>query len=104
MTWWDHETESIWSQPVGRALAGALKGTELALLPVQVTTWGNWKADHPDSLAMINNLERLASGRQGFRPNFVLGLLVSGEAKAYYYTDVIASGLGILGVSAPDKM
>jgi hypothetical protein len=93
MTWWDHETGSIWSQPWGRGIDGEYWGVELFLLPSEVTSWGNWKADHPDSMAMINDIERLAFGRQEFRPNFVLGLLVSSEAKAYYYTDVIASGL-----------
>ena len=94
MTWWDHETNSIWSQPWGRALEGELRGVELFLLPSEVTTWANWKAAHPDSLAMINDVERLSLGRrQGFNPDFVLGLLLSGEAKAYYYRDVAAQGL-----------
>ncbi len=89
MTWWDHETSSVWSQPWGRAIEGEYRGVELFLLPSEVTTWSNWKEAHPKTQAMINDVDRLSlSRRQGFNPNFVLGLLLSGEAKAYYFRDV----------------
>ena len=52
MTWWDHETESIWSQPLGEAIAGPLKGETLELLPVSLNDWSTWKAAYPDSLAL----------------------------------------------------
>jgi hypothetical protein len=93
MTWWDHETGSIWSQPWGRAIDGDFRGVELFLLPSEVTSWANWKADHPQSLAMTNDLRLQTFPDQEFSPNFVLGLLLAGDAKAYYYEDVIASGL-----------
>jgi hypothetical protein len=94
MTWWDHETGSVWSQPWGRSIEGEYRGVELFLLPSEVTTWSNWKEAHPKSLAMINDVDRLSFGaRQGFNPNFVLGLLLSGEAKAFYYRDVEAQGV-----------
>ena len=52
MTWFDHETGSVWSQPLGLAVAGPLRGTTLELLPSTLTEWGDWRATHPDSLAM----------------------------------------------------
>ena len=67
MTWWDHETQSIWSQPWGRAIRGTYKGVELFLLPSQVTSWASWKEEHPNTLAMINDVEKLGSRRQGVR-------------------------------------
>ena len=33
MTWFDHETNSIWSQPWGMAISGPLKGTRLDVFP-----------------------------------------------------------------------
>ena len=90
MTWYDHETESIWSQPVGLAFRGPLKGTQLELLPFQLTTWSNWFENYPDTLIMINDVSRLGNTRQGFRPDFVVGLILNNEAKAYYYEDVAA--------------
>ena len=92
MTWWDHETESIWSQPWGRSIDGLYKGTELFLLPSQVTTWGSWKAEHPESLVMINDVSRLG-GRQKFDPDFVIGLILADQAKAYGYRDVAEVGV-----------
>ena len=52
MTWWDHDTGSIWSQPPGEAVAGPHKDKRLTLLPSQLTSWGTWRAQHPISLAL----------------------------------------------------
>lgn len=52
MTWWDHETGSIWSQPLGEAIAGPLQGQQLELLPSTLTTWEAWRTAHPDTLAL----------------------------------------------------
>lgn len=94
MTWYDHSTGSVWSQPWGRAIDGPYKGIELFLLPSQVTTWGNWVASHPETLVMTNMSDRLGNlRRQEFSPEFVLGLLLEDHAKAYYYNDVIRHGV-----------
>lgn len=52
MTWYDHETGSVWSQPLGQAILGPLAGTRLELLPSTLTTWGDWTDEHPGSLAL----------------------------------------------------
>ena len=52
MTWFDHETGSVWSQPIGEAILGPLTGERLELLPSTLTTWGDWTAAHPESLAL----------------------------------------------------
>lgn len=88
MTWWDHKTESIWSQPLGKALSGPLKGTQLEQLPFQLTTWEQWRSTHPDTLAMKVPGQRAGGLRQRFRENFVIGVTVAGQAKAYPYRDV----------------
>ena len=88
MTWYDHETRSIWSQPWGRAIDCKLKGVELFLLPFQLTTWENWKTAYLDSLVMTNDLDRMGWSHQGFYPKFVVGLILGEDAKAYYYIDI----------------
>jgi hypothetical protein len=93
MTWYDHTTASIWSQPWGRAIKGSLKGVELFLLPSRITTWGTWKGEHPETLAMINDVDRLGNRRQGFDENFVIGLLLGDAAGAFYFRDVVEAGL-----------
>ena len=52
MTWWDHSTGSIWSQPLGEAIAGPRKGETVELLPSEFTSWGAWRDKHPDTLAL----------------------------------------------------
>jgi hypothetical protein len=52
MTWWDHATGSVWSQPLGEAIAGPLEGETVDLLPSEFTTWGRWRHAHPDTLAL----------------------------------------------------
>jgi hypothetical protein len=93
MTWYDHNTGSVWSQPWGRAINGELKGIELFLLPSQIASWGSWLKAYPDTLVMTNDLFRLGAFRQRFDPDFVIGLLLSGEAKAYYFRDVLDAGV-----------
>jgi hypothetical protein len=93
MTWYDHETGSVWSQPWGRAIRGPLKGVKLNLLPFQLTSWGSWKAAHPETLVMTNDLERLGGWRKEFREDFVVGLILAGNARAYYFKDVEKLGL-----------
>jgi len=52
MTWWDHDSGSIWSQPTGEAIAGPRKGQRVELLPSTFTTWGAWVEANPDTLAL----------------------------------------------------
>ena len=94
MTWYDHESGSVWSQPWGRAIQGPLRGVELFLLPSQLTTWGSWVAEHPETAAMINDVgDGIFDRRQTINPNFVIGLILAEQPKAYYYQDVEAAGL-----------
>lgn len=53
MTWFDHDTGTIWSQPLGEAIVGPLKGTSLDVLPSTLTEWGSWKRLHPDTKALV---------------------------------------------------
>lgn len=52
MTWWDHETGTVWSQPLGEAIVGPLEGETLELMASQLTSWGTWRTDHPSTLAL----------------------------------------------------
>lgn len=45
---YDRQTESLWPQFEGRAVAGALTGTELDVFPVSTVSWREWRSAHPD--------------------------------------------------------
>ena len=86
MTWWDHETNSIWTQPWGRALTGELKGTQLKLIPFSLIPFQSWVDEHPNTLVMTSP--------GGFYPrqiaddDFVLGVAIGDVARGYYYPTV----------------
>ena len=86
MTWWDHETNSIWSQPWGTAISGPLKGTRLEMIPVSLTSWVSWKAEHPDTLALAVSGSFFGGNRARPRDGFVVGVVLEEHAKAYPYT------------------
>jgi len=46
---YDHQTDSLWSQILGRAISGPSKGAELKPVPVIHTTWKAWLQAHPQS-------------------------------------------------------
>ena len=46
---YDRQTESLWPQIEGTAVAGFLTGTELERIPIATVPWGQWAAQHPDA-------------------------------------------------------
>lgn len=49
---YDHQTESLWSQLKEEAVTGALTGTRLTAVPSVTTTWKAWRTQHPDTLVL----------------------------------------------------
>jgi hypothetical protein len=97
MTWWDHKTGSIWSQPWGRALAGDMVGTELELLPSQLVPWKTWREAYPDTLAL--QVSDLRFRRERLYPGYVIGVTLEGSSTAFPYelageTGVINDAVG----------
>lgn len=48
----DRQTESLWPQLEGRAVAGVLTGTELTAYPIQTVPWKEWSDANPDGLVL----------------------------------------------------
>ena len=82
MVLYDRQTETLWSQLIGEAVQGPLKGAKLEYLPSWQTTWADWKAQHPNTVAI----------KKGFA-----GPL---DPYAYYYKN---ADLGVLGESRTDE-
>ncbi len=99
---YDRQTESLWSQILGEAIAGPLQGARLEFVSAQHTTWADWKAQHPDTLALVKgyagNFDSYAgyylspeAGVLGetrrddrlYVKEFVIGVERNGEAVAY---------------------
>jgi len=49
---YDRQTDSFWAQVLGEAVSGPMVGTKLEFIPAFQTTWEDWKATHPDTVAL----------------------------------------------------
>ena len=81
----DIETDTLWNQLTGEAIAGPLEGTVLERFPITVTTYGEWIAEHPDT-AVLDIPGRASTTRGG---NEITGganySYEPGDAYAEYY-------------------
>ncbi|MEE9582816.1 MAG: DUF3179 domain-containing protein, partial [Acidimicrobiia bacterium] len=112
----DRNTGSYWWQVAGSAIVGTLTGTSLDPLPSVVTTWADWKAQHPDTLILTRDTgfsrpyerdsfgsyaDYLDSGQFAFPVSeasqdgrlqpaaLVLGVVLDGVVRAYPVDDLI---------------
>ena len=49
---YDRESESLWSQLMGKAISGPASGTSLQSLATEFISWGEWRSRHPHSLVL----------------------------------------------------
>ena len=89
----DHETASLWSSLTGEPVVGPLVQLKLRLtaLPVVTTTWGEWRARHPDT--------RVLSLDTGFRRDYSEGAAY----RAYFGTDELMFGVALRDGRLPNK-
>jgi hypothetical protein len=59
---YDRLTDSLWSQVLGKAVQGPQTGQALSLLPSSFTTWGEWRAEYPDTDVLLPPPESDAMG------------------------------------------
>ncbi len=102
---YDRQTESLWSQLLGKAIEGPLKGITLEFLPAWQTTWLDWRTRYPDTKALIKGyvgrrdpyLGYYNSGRAGVLgqerqddrlpiKQFVIGIANESNATAYPFS------------------
>jgi len=111
---YDRKTDSLWSQVLGEAIVGEVTGTELKILPSDITRFGDWKNAHPNGEVLSRDTG--ATRFYGVDPygnyyttpglyfpvsnkddrleekDFVLGILVNGKAKAYLPNAIQSKG------------
>ncbi len=111
---YDQATESLWSQIAAQAVTGPRRGEKLTTIPVANTTWGAWRAEHPDTQVLSRNtsyarnydLDPYAAYAeddalmfpvrfrvQGMHPKTpVLGIRINDTARAYPFPNFPQSG------------
>ncbi len=107
---YDRETESLWSQILGKAVSGPLGGTGLELLATNHTTWRDWRARHPDTVVLskdtgyrrdynrtpyegyetsANVYFPVSHTNRKYHPKeLVIGLNADGQTKAYPFAEL----------------
>ena len=112
---YDRQTHSLWSQLLRRAVSGEYSGENLAVLPVQHTTWRDWREQYPDTKILLppedSGRDYSANPYRGydksaalyfpvspeapgeFHPKeWVLGARAGGETKAYPFSELQKNG------------
>ena len=107
---YDRESNSLWSQILGKAVTGPSKGVKLEVVPTTHTSWEDWIARHPDTLVLSEDTGHardysrdpyagydanpvipfpVANSSSRFdNKDVVLGLEVDGKYKAYPFTEL----------------
>ncbi len=99
---YDQQTDSLWGQLLGRAVAGGLEGTTLEPLPSTHFTWEAWRDLHPDTLVLhkqggfrsdpydyyyrspaLGSLGETLRDDRLLAKEFVVGVLVGDQPAAY---------------------
>lgn len=102
---YDRQTDSLWPQILGEAVDGPLTGESLTFLPAVHTTWAEWRAEHPDTVALVKGYSGnrdsytsyYRSGQTGvigetyeddrlYEKEFVIGVILDDEQVAYPYS------------------
>jgi len=50
---YDLATESYWSQLLATSICGDYEGTDLSVRPSTLSTWGEWRGEHPDTDVLL---------------------------------------------------
>ena len=66
---YDRQTDSLWNQFTGEPVSGKLRGSgiELKIRPVVITSWAQWKKDHPAT--------KVLDLKTGFRRDYGSGVV-----------------------------
>jgi hypothetical protein len=98
---YDRNSESLWSQLLGKSVSGKLKGVNLPQLPAAHTTWKDWQQRHPDTLVLSRNTgfnrDYRKSPYSGYEKTRRLYFKVSNKAPADYHPKERVIGLEIDG-------
>lgn len=110
MLLYDRKTRSLWSQIMGKAISGPLRGSRLSILPISHTTWRDWRKRHGDTRVLstqtghYRNYKHSPYGdytssdaiyfpvnhkSQRFHPKErVIGIEVNGKFRAYPFSEL----------------
>lgn len=72
---YDRQTNSLWGQILGKAIEGPLTGAELEFVPAIHTTWAEWRAQHPDTVALVKGYSGNYDSYSGYYSSSSAGVI-----------------------------
>jgi hypothetical protein len=112
---YDRDTDSLWSQLLGKAVTGKMKGTRMTAIPLSNTSWREWRSRHPATQVLSSDTGFRINYRANPYPNYgksgrlyfpvanedrryarkamVMGLEIDGQFKVYPFEE-LANGPG----------
>jgi hypothetical protein len=97
----DRNSESLWSQILGEAVSGPLKGAPLPQLPARHTSWAAWRAEHPETLVLSTDTgfrrDYARSPYRGYERSPRLYFSVANRAPRDYHPKAWVMGVDIGG-------
>lgn len=83
----DEETDTLWSQLLGQAMDGKLKGKMLNSIPSTMTDWKSWKEEFPDTTVakLSRTSKNYVTEFYKDKSKFVLGINQGRKAKAWSF-------------------
>lgn len=98
---YDRTTESLWSQIMGEAVSGKLKGEKLKKLPVFHTNWKAWLKQQPDTLVLSTSTgfirDYTRSPYEGYGESKRLYFAVNHKAPSTYHPKENVLGIELNG-------
>ena len=95
---YDRRTESLWSQLLGEAVEGELKGTKLEYFPSVMTTWEEWKTLYPGTVALVKGYSGSADPYDSYYASDRAGVI--GET---FQDDRLQTKQFVVGVARGDE-
>lgn len=92
----DQETRSLWSQLLGEAMRGPLKGESLEMLPSVMTDWRSWKTRYPRTTAVAMSRTATDYTRSMHVKNessFLIGITDGKLSRAWLFADLQTGGV-----------
>ena len=111
---YDHQSGSLWSQLLRKAVTGPMQGANLEMLPASHTSWADWRARYPETQVLsretgytrdydrnphggydtdgriffpVSNVSNLYHPKEQ-----VLGVSIDGQHKGYPFTELAGAG------------
>ncbi len=90
---YDRASDSLWSQVMAQAVTGPREGERLRLVVVRHTTWGAWRAEHPETIVLAPpdppRADYATSPYDGYAQTQRLYFPVSAQSRLYHPKEMI---------------